>query len=80
MNNQAAGFICTAAQAVTASDTADNAFSYLYVGAGGNLAIIPESGSAAVTLNNVAAGSFIWIRTKKVMSTNTTATQIVGFR
>lgn len=80
MNNQAAGFICTAAQAVTPSDTANNTFSYLYVGGAGNVAVIPEAGSTAVTLVAVPAGSYVWLRTSKVMSTNTTATNIIGFR
>lgn len=79
MNNQAATYIATRAVAVTPSDTADNSYAYLFMGTGGNLAIIPEGGSAAVTLNNVPTGSFVWIRVKRVMSTNTTASQIVGF-
>lgn len=80
MNNQAAGYICTLAQAVTPSDTADNTYSYIYVGGAGNVAVVPEADSAAVTLTAVPAGSYIWLRVKRVMSTNTTATSLVGFK
>jgi hypothetical protein len=52
----------------------------LYVGGTGNLAVIAEGDADAVTLNNVAAGSIIPVRAKKVMSTNTTATNIVAFK
>lgn len=62
---------------VTPSDTAPNVHSYLYVGTGGNVAIVTEAGDS-VTFTNVPSGSYIWIRTAKVMSTSTTASSIVG--
>lgn len=67
------------AVAVTKSDSAANTYTYLYVGTGGNLAITPADGGSAVTLVGVPNGSFVWVRTAKVMSTNTTASDIVGF-
>ena len=63
---------------VTTSDTASNICSYLYVGTGGNIAVVTEGGDS-VTFNNVPTGSFVWIRTSKIMATNTTASQILGF-
>lgn len=72
--------IADEAFSVTPSDSLNNNFSYLFVGTGGNLAFVPEGGSSTITLNNVPTGSFVWVRTNKVMSTNTTASQIVGFR
>lgn len=66
------------AASVTKSDSAANTFSYLYVGTGGNLAVTTAYGNL-VTLVGVPNGSFVWVRTSKVMSTNTTASDIVGF-
>lgn len=70
--------IADRAYTVTASDTAANIYSYLYVGTGGNIALVTEGGDS-VTFNNVPTGSFVWVRTSKIMSTNTTASQILGF-
>lgn len=50
----------------------------IFVGTGGNLAVVFVDGSSAVTLPNVQDGSVLPIRVKKVMSTNTTASNIVA--
>jgi len=68
------------AAAVTPSDSAANEYEYLYVGGAGDLAIVPKLSGTAVTLVGVPAGSFVWVRTSKVMSANTNATSIVGFK
>lgn len=70
--------IADRAYTVTASDTAGNIYSYLYVGSGGNVAITTEGGDS-VTFSNVASGSYLWIRTSLVKSTGTTASNILGF-
>lgn len=70
--------IADRAYTVTKSDTAANIYSYLYVGTGGNIALVTEGGDS-VTFNNVATGSFLWVRTSKIMATNTTASQLLGF-
>lgn len=80
MSNLVSTQIADEAFSVTPSDSLNNNFSYLYVGGAGNVAVIPEAGSTAITLTAVPAGSYVWLRTNKVMSTNTTATNIVGFR
>lgn len=49
----------------------------LYIGTSGNLAVIMAEGTAAVTFTNVPAGIFP-IQVQKVMSTNTTASNIVA--
>jgi hypothetical protein len=67
------------AAAVTPHDTNPNVWSYLYVGTGGNISIVTEAGDT-VLLTAVPAGSYLWIRTSKVRSTNTTASNIVGHR
>lgn len=69
--------ICGKAAAVTPSDTANNYFLYLYIGTTGDVAVTTTSG-AVVTYKTVPAGAFLWIKTSKVMSTNTTASNIVG--
>ncbi|MEM2960720.1 MAG: hypothetical protein QXQ02_03705 [Halobacteria archaeon] len=65
------------ASAITPSDTAENAFDAIYVGAAGNLAVVTE-GNQSVTLTGVLAGHIYPIRTKKVMATGTTAGSLVG--
>lgn len=79
MANNVSGQIGDRAFTVTTSDTAANIYSYLYVGGAGNIALVTEGGDS-VTLVGVVAGSFIWVRTSKVMATNTTATNLVGFQ
>ena len=73
------GQIGDRAFAVTPSDTAANVYSYLYIGGAGNLSIVTEGGDT-VTLVGLPVGSWVWVRTSKVRSTSTTATNIVGFQ
>ena len=70
--------IPTYAEAITKSDTASNAFSYIYVGGAGNVAVQTEDGQT-VTFTAVPVGQYIWIRTRKVLDA-TTATSLVGMR
>jgi hypothetical protein len=65
------------AVAVTPSDTAEQRFSGLYIGGAGDVAIKGVSG-AAVTFKAVPVGTILPITTAAVMSTNTTATLILG--
>jgi uncharacterized membrane protein len=44
----------------------------------GNLAVIANGDTAAVTLSAIPAGTFLPIACSKIMSTNTTATLIVA--
>lgn len=66
------------ALAVTKSDTTIVDCRALYVGGAGDVAIIADQDTVAVTLSSVPAGSVLPIACKKVMSTNTTATAIVA--
>ena len=70
--------IPTYAEAITKSDTATNAFSYIYVGTTGNVAVVTEDGQT-VTFTAVPAGQYIWVRTQKVLAA-TTASNLVGLR
>ena len=65
--------------AVTPSDSTNHAFTVrgYYVGGAGNLVAVTEGG-VAVTFTNVQAGSTLAIRSDRVNSTSTTATNIVG--
>lgn len=67
-------------EAVTPSDVAAVNFDALWVGGLGNLALILQDDSAAVTLVAVAAGTFLAMRVRQVSLTGTTATLIVGLR
>ena len=49
----------------------------VYVGGGGNLAVIMQSG-AELTFENVSEGQLLPIRVSRIKSTGTTATGIVG--
>lgn len=65
--------------AVTPSDSTDlGSCRALYVGGAGNVAVLAAGNSAAVTLVSVSAGTILPVRVRKVMSTNTTATNIVA--
>ena len=67
-------------EAVTPSDTVDLAYvsRAIYVGGAGNLAVLLSGDAAAVTLIAVAVGSVLPLRVKRVMATNTTATNLVA--
>ena len=49
----------------------------IWVGGAGNLALVTTGGST-VTLQGIVAGTLLPIRAKKVLSTGTTATLLVG--
>jgi hypothetical protein len=70
--------IPTYAETITKSDTASNAFSYIYVGGTGNVVVETEDGQT-VTFSAVPVGQYIWVRTRKVKAA-TTATNLVGLR
>jgi hypothetical protein len=68
--------------AVTKSD--DTVFSpptrALYIGGAGNVAVIMNGDTAAVTFTAPVAGTILPLSVTKVMSTNTSASAIVGLR
>ena len=64
--------------AVTPSDSTELAgVRALYVGVAGNVAVV-MAGGASLTFVGAAAGSILPLRVTKVMSTNTTATNIIA--
>ena len=67
--------------AVTPSDSValTHEAEFLYVGTGGTVVLLPVGNSAVVTLVNVPDGTFLPIKTKRVNSTSTTASNIVAF-
>jgi hypothetical protein len=75
----------TDAVALTKSDTTTYAdgnggmFDGLYVGGAGDVAVRTAKGST-VTFSGATAGSTIPIRFDRLMSTNTTATLVLGLR
>lgn len=70
--------------AITKSDTVDITKWYdswprgIYVGTGGDVAIVTPDG-VAVTHKNVASGSYLPIEHRRVNSTNTTASDMVAW-
>lgn len=50
----------------------------IYVGQGGNLAIISVRNESPVTFTNIAPGSILDIRVRRILVTGTTAGEIVG--
>ena len=66
--------------AVTPSDSTIVTCMALYIGGSGNIAIAPSQAGSAVTFSNVGAGTILPVSLKegRVMSTNTTATNIVA--
>ena len=67
------------AKAITPSDTVLQAYTGIYVGGAGNVAVTMESGDV-VTFTAPPVGSILPIRVTKVMSTNTTATPLIGLQ
>jgi hypothetical protein len=67
------------AAAVTPNDGVDltNIARALYIGTGGDVKITTAGGDT-VTLNDVQGGSILPIRTKRVFSTGTTASNMVA--
>ena len=79
-----ASLISTDAQAVTPSDSTVVSFFGFYVGATGDVAVMPswqesEPTPTAVTFKSVPAGAIIPLSVCRIMATNTSATNIVGF-
>jgi hypothetical protein len=72
----------TLTTAVTPSDstnTTTTASKGFWVGTGGNVAVKGTGDSAATTLTNVPSGTYIPGAYQRIMSTNTTASNIVSF-
>lgn len=65
--------------AITPHDSTDVSIDFrsIYVGGAGNVVVVPRTGSA-VTFVAVPAGSILPVRGKRVNSTSTTATSLVG--
>lgn len=66
------------AVAVVPSDSVQVGYSGLYIGVAGDVAVKGVSGTAC-TFTAVPAGTILPIVVNRVMSTGTTATNIVGF-
>jgi hypothetical protein len=66
------------AAAVTTSDSTVLKCSGFFVGVAGNVNITPRDGSTAVLLKGCLAGTIYPIACDKIMSTSTTATDIVA--
>ena len=66
--------------AVTPSDSTLVTCKSLYVGTGGNVAIAPSASGSAVVFVGVPSGAYLNVELKngRVMSTSTTATDIVN--
>ena len=65
--------------AVTPHNSNDLAYTTkaLFIGTGGNIVVLAEDDTVAVTLK-VTDGQILPVRAKRVLETNTTATGIVG--
>lgn len=71
----------TKLSSITKSDVTDlttNKIRALWVGGAGDVAVIALNDTTPVTIVGVLAGTLLPISVVKVMSTNTTATSIVG--
>jgi len=67
------------AAAVTPNDGADlpQVAKALYLGGGGDLAIVPADGTGAVVLKDHAPG-YVPVQVRRVLATGTTATDLVA--
>lgn len=62
---------------VTKSDATVFEESSIYVGTGGDIALVLKGSSTAVTYHNVPSGSWMPVNAIQVLSTGTTASDIV---
>ena len=70
-------------ESITPSDSTDltsGECDAIYVGTGGNVSIYPPGSTSAVTFKNLASGFILLVHAKRVMSTNTTATEPSKFQ
>lgn len=67
----------SATEITPADSDLTNEMRSLYIGSGGNLKVTTVNGHA-VTFANVAAGTIIPVSVKRVWSTGTTASSIIG--
>lgn len=65
-------------RAVTPHDTNEVNCIAFFVGGDGDVAVVAQGDTAAVTLAGCVAGTIYQIACKKIMDTNTTATSIVA--
>lgn len=65
------------AEAVTPSDVTEFVPSTIYVGVTGDVTVQPAGGGSSVTFTAVPAGSVVPVRVTQVLSTGTTATNLV---
>lgn len=70
--------VATKLRAVTKNDSTIVNCQALYVGTGGDVAILADGDTAAVTLSSVPSGTILPIACSKVMSTSTTASNMVA--
>ena len=70
----------SSAFAITPSDTVDLdvAVRGIYVGAGGNLRVLLEDDTSPVTLVGVITGVIYPLRVRRVYSSSTTASSLIG--
>ncbi len=70
------------AAAVTPSDSVNLTLGTcraLYIGVGGNVALIPPGpGANAVTFQNAASGSILPVQARRILATGTTASGIIA--
>ena len=67
-------------EAVTPSDTENVAIGQLYIGGGGDVAVLAEGATSPETFVNVPDGSFMPLNIVGVYATGTTATDILILR
>lgn len=68
------------AAAITPHDTNDIRVARVWVGGAGNVVCIPAGQTTSVTITGVPAGSYLPVVVKRVLSTSTTATNLVAIR
>jgi len=68
------------AEDVIPSDSTVVSFTELYIGSSGDVAVMLADDSVAVTLKSITAGTRLYGQIIRVMSTNTNAINIVGFK
>ena len=79
-NDEPVVFSAQSWEAVTPSDTTDLAIGQLFVGTGGDIAVLYKGATVAVIFKNVPDGSFMPLNVVAVYATGTTASDIIIVR
>ena len=77
-NGTVVNFIVDKAEAAKTDEAVE--YNSLFIGTGGNIEVIPRSSKESVIYQNLDDGVFLPVSVKKIVSSGTTASNIIGHK